>query len=119
MNDTAIGLIIGSIGTVVTGMLGSEYAAWRERSRERKAISASLSDELSEIQTIIGNMNEVWDKTKTLVPSYIQELRSCFITYETTRQRLFLIKNTKLRSDIIKFYKELKSAIAVEGKRYG
>ena len=56
MNDTAIGLIIGSIGTVVTGMLGSEYAAWRERSRERKAISASLSDELSEIQTIIGNM---------------------------------------------------------------
>jgi len=119
MNDTAIGVIIGAISTVVTGALGSEYTAWRERARERRAISSSIVDELSEIQAIINNMNEVWDKTNTLIPSYIWELKSCLVTYEATRQRFFLIKDNKLRTDVIKFYKDLKLAIPVEGKRAG
>lgn len=119
MNDTVIGVIVGALSTVVTGILSSEYTAWREKARERKAISASLVDELSEMQTIINNMKEVWDKTKTLIPSYIWELKSCFSTYEATRQRFFLIKDKKLRTDVIKLYKDLKLAIPVEGKRAG
>lgn len=119
MNDTAIGVIIGAFSTVITGILSSEYTAWREKVRERKAISTSLIDELTEIQTIINNMNEVWNKTKTLIPSYIWELKTCFATYEATRQRFFLIKDEKLRTDVIKLYKDLKLAIPVEGKRAG
>lgn len=119
MNDTVIGVIVGAIITVLTGAIGSEYAAWRERSRELKAIKSSIVDELTEQQAIIGNMKEVWEKTKTLIPSYIWDLKSCSATFDGIRQRLFLIKDNKLRNKIISYYKDLKSTIQVEGKRAG
>lgn len=119
MNDTVIGVVVGALSTTLTGVLGSEYASWRERSKERKALKSAIQDELSEQANIISNMEEVWEKTKTLVPSYIFDLKSCTGTYENLRQRLFLIKEKETRNKIISYYKDLRSSIAVEGKRAG
>lgn len=116
MNDLYL-LIIGALLAILGGTLGDEIRAWRERRRELGSIKIALSDELSDIETTIKNMHEVWEKSKVFHPTYINDLLSSTSTFESVRPRLFLIKDDKLRKDLVAFYKELKdTAKKSEGK---
>lgn len=110
-------LILGALLAIIGGAISDEFRAWRERRNERKAIKTSLVDELSEIEMTVKNMHEVWDQTHVFGVKYITDLLSCTSAYDSCRQRLFLIKDTELRKEIIAFYKKLKNtAQKAEGK---
>ena len=122
MNDLfswwdALKLLVGAILAIGGGFVGDWLRSWRSNVRELKAIKISLGDELGEIETTTRNMHEVWVKSKLLHPSYITDILSNTTTFDSLRQRLFLIKDQKLRKRIVKFYKELKdTAKKSEGK---
>src|SRR3989339_972550 len=117
MNDQVLSLILGAALAIIGGGLGYEYRARRECSRELKSIKVSIGDELSEIESNIHNMYEVWEKAKTLSPSYLAALLQSTTAFDTLRTRLFLIKDQTLRKKVVAFYKKLKDAIKKhEGK---
>ena len=101
-------LIVGAILAIIGGVANDEIRAGRERARELKAIKISLCDELGEIVTTVKNMHEVWEKSKILYPSYISDLASNTTAFDSLRQRLFLISDDALRTQIVAFYKKLK-----------
>lgn len=110
MNDIALLAICG-------GAVGDEVRAWRERNRECRSIKVSLADELSEIETTIGNMHQVWESAQLFHPSYVTDLLASTSAYDNLRPRLFLIKDQTLRKEISDFYKKLKdTAHKTEGK---
>ena len=106
-----LGILLGAILAIVGGAANDEIASLRERGRERKAISISISDELTEITQILNKIKTVWEATHTLIPSYIRDLKSCTSAYDALRQRLFLIKDENVRKEITTFYRDLKSAV--------
>lgn len=113
-------VILGAVLAVFGGGANDEFSAWRERRRERNAIKVSLSDELTEIVTILNKIKNVWEANHTLVPSYIiKDLTSCTSTYDSLRQRLFLIRDINTRKDITTFYRDLKSAVNSNARRAG
>ncbi len=118
MNDFW-GIVFGAFLAVGGGAANDEFASWRSRRRERKAISISISDELTEILQILSNIKTVWEATRTLVPSHLKDLKTCTSTYDGLRQRLFLIKNEKLRKEITAFYRDLKSAVNSNAHKAG
>jgi len=116
MNDVIL-LAVGALLAIAGGAAGDEIRAWRERNRERKAIKISIADELKDIETIIGNMHQVWDSAQLFHPSYVTDLLSSTSAFDNLRPRLFLIKDKTLRKDIGDFYKKLKdTARKTDGK---
>lgn len=109
--NVVLGAILGALFAVVSGAVGSEFAAWRQRCRERSALKTIITDELSEIQKIIEKMHEVWEKSKVLSVSYFHNLSACVSNFDSTRQRLFLIKEEETRTGIISLYRDLKNTI--------
>lgn len=118
MNDFW-GILFGAVLAICGGAANDEIASFRERRRERKAISISISDELTEITQILNKIKTVWEATHTLIPSYIKDLKSCTGTYDALRQRLFLIKSEDIRKDVTTFYRDLKSAVNSDMRKAG
>ncbi len=118
MND-AWPLIMGAGLAVVGGILGYEYNARRDSSRELKSIKVSISDELSDIETTIHTMYEVWEKSKTLYPSYFATLQQGTSSFDCLRERLWLIKDAALRKKVVSFYKKLKDVIKENESKIG
>lgn len=118
MNDLW-GILLGAILAVGGGAANDEIASIRERRRERRAISISISDELTEITQILDKIKTVWEATHALIPSYIKDLKSCTSAYDALRQRLFLIKNEDTRKSITTFYRDLKSAVNSDMRKAG
>jgi len=85
--------------------------ARRDCSREVKSIKVSIGDELSEIETTIQKMNEVWEKSKTLYPSYLSALQENTSAFDGLRERLFCLKNATLRKRVVAFYKKFKDTV--------
>lgn len=113
------GIILGAILAVGGGAANDEISSWRERRRERKAISVSISDELTEIQQVLTKIKNVWEGTHTLIPSYIRDLKSCTSAYDNLRPRLFLIKEDGLRRKITTFYRDLKCSADKDSRKAG
>lgn len=110
-------LILGALLAILGGVVNDEFRAWRERRSELKAIKSSLSDELSEIELTVKNMHEVWEQTHIFGVKYVTDLLTCTSTYDSYRQRFFLIKDTELRKEITAFYKKMKDTVKkAEGK---
>lgn len=110
-------LLAGAVLAIIGGYVGDELRAWRERSRECKALKISLADELQEIESVIHSMHQTWDTTQILSPSYVTALLKTTSAYDNLRPRLFLISNKDLRKEISDFYKKLKDLSArAEGK---
>lgn len=110
MNDALL-LLGGAALALLGGIIGDEYRSWRDRSGERKSIKVSLVDELQDIESTLGKMHQVWEKTTTLYPTDITDLQSCNSAYTTHRQRLFLIQDVKLRKEVHVFYKTVSDMI--------
>jgi hypothetical protein len=117
MNEQLWFIILGATLAIGGGWISDEIRAARERSRELKAIKIAIGDELSEIDTTIKNMHEVWESAHVLNPSYITDLLSMTASFDCLRPRLFLIKKEELRKKVVAFYKKLKdTAKKSEGK---
>ncbi|MDD5055039.1 MAG: hypothetical protein PHZ00_02100 [Candidatus Peribacteraceae bacterium] len=104
-------LILGAAIAVFGGVLGYEYNAWRDSCRELKSIKVSLCDELGDIESTIKSMHEVWDKSKTLYPSYLETLQQNTTAFDGLRERLFLIGESALRKKVVDYYRKLKDAV--------
>jgi hypothetical protein len=110
-------LVIGALLATVGGAINNEIRARMELRREREAIKISVVDELSEVESTIKLMHEVWDQTKTIAVKYVEDLLGSTAAYDHCRPRIFLIKNPELRKEIVAFYKKLKdTAKKSEGK---
>lgn len=120
MNDTPIiifSIAFGALLAIVGGWIGDEIRAARMQKRELKSIKTILADELGEIETTLKTMREVWAKSKIFYPTYITDIQSGMSSFESIRQRLFLIDDQDLRKKIVAFYKKLKdTAKKSEGK---
>jgi hypothetical protein len=118
MNENAFYLLMaGAALAILGGAISDEIRAWRERARELKAIKIGIADELSEIESVIKNMHEVWEKSKVFHPTYVADLLASTSAYDVARPRLFLIRNQELRKQLVVFYKKLKdTAKKSEGK---
>lgn len=112
-------IVLGAFLAIVGGAANNELSEWRSRCRERKAVSISISDELTEIIQLLEKIKTVWEATHTLIPSYIKDLKTCTGAYDGLRQRLFLVKNEELRKDITTFYRNLKSAVNSDMRKAG
>lgn len=119
MNNDVWLVVLGALLAIGSGAANSEFSAWRQQNRERKNLRIAVYDDLDEIAIIINNMNEVWEKTKELIPTYLYELESCVETYKNNRKDLYLIKGSGLRSEIISFCRDLKGTIDTNIKRVG
>ena len=118
MNEIGNMLLGGALaiaGSVVSDM----YQEHRNKKNELEGIKTSLSDELHDIKKILASMQVVWDKTKTLIPSDLDDLKRCTMTYDEVRPKLYLIKNEKIRNELRSFYNELKNSINSNYKRAG
>ncbi len=116
MNDIW-GILLGAALAIGGGWISDEIRAWRERSREFKALKVAIGDELGEISTTIQKMHEVWTQAKVLSPKYITELLASTSAFDNLRTRLFLIKDEECRKSIVVFYKKIKdTAKEYEGK---
>ncbi len=101
-------IILGSVLTIAGGAVNDEIRSTQETKRERKAITISLCDELTEISTTMKNMQEVWEKSKVLYPSYVADIIASTSTYESYKTRLFLIKGEETRKSLVSFYKKMR-----------
>ncbi|HEX7724531.1 MAG TPA: hypothetical protein VF438_02225 [Candidatus Paceibacterota bacterium] len=116
MNDTE-SLIAGALLAVIGGAISDSIHAWFERRRELKAIKIVVADELSQIESTVTNMHEVWEQTGVFAAKYVSDILACSSAYESCKPRLFLIKDKDLRKEVISFYKKLKDTVRKsEGK---
>lgn len=119
MNNDTGNVILGAVLAIVSGAASSWITNLWQKREERKNLKIMLSDDLTEVITIISNMNEVWDKTKELFPAYLYDLESCMPTCRDNRMQLTLLKDEELRNDILTFYRDFQGTIQSNAKKAG
>lgn len=104
---------------ILGGIVGKFIAVFIDEWRERRYIKSSLCDELEEISSIIGKLNETYNTAGRLMPIYLEQLRANMDAYETFRRRLQLIHKKDRRNTITTFYRDLKNIITENENKFG
>lgn len=104
--------IMGGFGAVV-------LRARTERKNEINYIKISLTDELNEICSIVEKLEETYKTTHIVSNKYLNELSVNDDSFYHHKERLFLIKNEKLRKEITSFYKLLSETITESKNKVG
>lgn len=116
MNDFIL-LLIGGFLTIIGGAISNTIHSHLEQGRELKAIKSALADELSGMEATIKLMHEVWEVSHVLYASHLADLAANTKAFDAFYLRLFLIKDTAFRKEMVVFYKKVRDMVRKnEGK---
>ena len=119
MNLDFVSLITGAILAISGGAFVEWLKLKMQTKQELNFLKISFSDELEGIISIIGKLNEMWEKTGMVHKAYVNDLANNLNAYHDHRSRLFLFKDTELRRGIISFYKQLEELIKESEDKVG
>ncbi len=100
-------------------LLALYFRARLDKKQEINYIKISLTDELNEICTIIGKLNETHATTHTLPNRYLNDLQKNTESFKYHKPKIFLINSSTLRKEIVVFYKALDEIISESINRVG
>jgi|GEM_PF-5305309 len=106
MNDIIFTLTGGFLSA-----LGGFFAIIFKKKEQINYIKISLIDEIEEIERIIGHICESCRMGQAVPVTCFNELSENTESFDSNKQKLYLIHDKVLRKDITKFYKDLKSYI--------
>lgn len=103
--------LIGATLAIFGGSTAVVVRLRLEKKQEIAYIKITFVDEIQEIYTIIDKMCETHKTTNTVPMTYINDISENTKSFETNKQRLFLIGDQSLRKRIYDFYKKLNNEI--------
>ncbi|MEJ0056267.1 MAG: hypothetical protein WDN75_11775 [Bacteroidota bacterium] len=111
--------LAGAILSIIGGFAALYFRARLDKKQEINYIKIGLTDELREICSIIGKLNETHNTTHTLPNLYLNDLKRNTESFSFHKQKLFLISSSELRREIVAFYKSLDEIISESINRVG
>lgn len=103
----------GAVLAILGGFFAVIFRLRLERREEINHIKTSLTDELTEIASIISKLNDTYNATSPhIIPNtYLNDLNENMGSFDFHKQKLYLISDSTLRKDISVFYKKLSKNI--------
>lgn len=111
--------LLGGLLSIMGGFGAVVLRGRTERKNEINYIKISLTDELHEICSILEKLEETYKTTHIVSNKYLNELSVSDDSLHSFKERLFVIKNEKLRKEITSYYKLLSETITESKNKVG
>lgn len=114
--DESIAIVVGATIAVLMGLAFQRITIWNSQRLFRKNYASAIGDDLETSSEIYVELKDVWQDSKFVQFSLIDELANSRAVYESDRMSIYVMPNPQLRRDVARYYRQ-SNAVLVSLRR--